>query len=116
MAMRKTLKDFGYPQEGIIYVDSGGGNGYECPQEALSAHTCGSCKKFNRKEWICMKDNADKEPDEDFCDDIDYAEEWLDSQYGFRSPVRCEYSSDDTYEQACKAIDRINTSISDQWR
>lgn len=115
--MRKmTLKDFGYPEEGIIDVDRGGGDCYEVPQEALSAHTCGSCRKFDRKEWTCKKDNEEKDPDYDYCDDIDYVDEWLDSGDGFRSPVRNEYSSDETYKQACEAIDAINRYIDDKNR
>ena len=108
MRKQMTLADFGYPAEGIIeYTTDGGPDGHECPQEALSAHECEYCRKFNHDDWTCSKDGSNKWID-DTCGDIDYIEEWLDSSYGFRYPVRCEYSSDETYEQACKAIDRIN--------
>lgn len=114
--IEKTLKDWGYPSEGIIEVDMGGGDGQEFPQEAWSAHTCGSCRKFDRKDWVCTLTNEDKDPDDDTCDSIDYEEKWLEPGYGYRSPVRCEYSSDRTYEQACKAIKAINEWIDDRER
>ena len=114
--MRKepTLADYGYPSEGIIEVDRGGGDGYELPQEALSPHTCGWCRKCDSGE-TCTKDGREIDVDTDTCDDIDYREEWLDTSYGFRSPVRCEYSSDKTYKQACEAIKAINSSIKDDY-
>ena len=110
MSKNKTLKDFGYPSEGIIDIDRGGGDSYECPQEAFSAHTCGSCRKFT-KDWTCGITGEDKEPDYDTCDDIDYIEKWVGDEFGFRDPVRCEYSTDEAYEQACKAINAINRDI-----
>ena len=112
---QKTLKDFGYPAEGIILVDAGGGDAYEVPQEAFSPRTCEYCRLFDSKEWVCTKDGEEKDPDNDSCDDIDYIDKWLDSEYGFRSPVRCEYSSDKAYEQACKAIIRMNRNIKDEY-
>ena len=124
MRKKDRLKDWGYPSEGILDVDAGGGDSYEMPQEALSARTCQWCRKFNgdycTKEWnngdesCCVPERDEKDPDTDSCDDIDYIEEWLDSQYGFRSPVRCEYSSDKAYEQACEAIKAINKHIEDE--
>lgn len=123
--MNTTLADWGYPAEGIIDVDKGGGDSYEVPQEAFSPHTCGSCRKFNgeycTKEWnngdesYCIPGRDEKDPDTDTCDDIDYEEELLDSQYGFRDPVRCEYSSDKKYKQACEAIKAINRDIKDSY-
>ena len=105
----KTLKDYGYPFEGIIEVcPNNGPDSIEYPQEHWSAHTCGSCRRFNN-DWICEKTGEEKDPDEDTCDDIDYEEKELDGE--FRSPVRCEYSSDKAYDQACKAIARINADI-----
>lgn len=109
-----TLAEMGYPSEGIIEVDRGGGDGYEMPQEALSPHTCGWCRKCDSGE-TCTKDGREIDVDTDSCDDIDYQEEWLDTSYGFRSPVRCEYSSDKTYKQACEAIKAINSSIKDDY-
>lgn len=124
MRNRMTLKDWGYPAEGIILVDDGGGDFHEAPQEALSAHTCGSCRLFNgdycTKDWnngeedYCIPERDEKDPDFDYCDDIDYVEEWLDSEYGFRSPVRNEYSSDKAFKQACDAISAINRYIEDE--
>lgn len=114
MRREPTLADYGYPAEGIIDVDLGGGNGQEYPQEAFSPRTCGSCRKFNGGDWTCYKDGEDKDPDNDTCGDIDYQEEWLDNGY-LRSPVRCEYSSDETYKQACEAIEAINRSIKDEY-
>ena len=111
MRNRITLKDYGYPAEGIIYVDVGGGDDYEAPQEALSERGCCYCRNFDSKEYICKLTGEEKDPECDYCDRIDYIEKWLDSEYGFRSPVRQEYSSDQTYEQACKAIDAINHDI-----
>ena len=108
--MKTTLKDWGYPLEGIIDVDAGGGDSHEMPQEALSEHTCCYCKNFNNKEYICKLNGEDREPDE-YCENIDYIEQWLDSEYGFRSPVRQEYSSDKAYKDACDAIDAINRNI-----
>lgn len=108
------LKDFGYPLEGIVYVDAGCGDDYEVPQEALSAHTCGSCQNFDSKEWVCKLTGEDKDPDDDFCDGIDYKEEWLDCEDGYRSPVRNEYSSDKAYEQAVKAINSINRYVREE--
>ena len=106
LRMEPTLADFGYPAEGIIeYTTDGGPDGHECPQEALSPHQCSSCNRYF--DWTCQLTGEEKDP-EDTCEKIDYVEEWEDSSYGFRSPIRCEYSSDKTYEQACKAIDRIN--------
>lgn len=110
--MKYTLSDFGYPSEGILDVDAGGGDSYEVPQEALSPHTCGYCRKCDCGE-TCTKDGRDVDMDNDSCEDIDYIEEWLDSSYGYRSPVRCEYSSDKTYHQACKAINAINRHMED---
>ena len=110
----KTLADYGYPAEGIIEVEIGGGNTYEIPQEGLSPHTCESCRKLN-KDWVCTLTGEDKDPDNDTCQDIDYEEKWLDCSYGFRSPVRCEYSSDNAYEQACKAIKAINRHNDDEY-
>ena len=122
--MKERLNDWGYPAEGILDVDAGGGDSYEMPQEALSAHTCGSCRLFDgdycTKEWnngdesYCIPERDEKDPDTDTCEQIDYVEEWLDSQYGFRSPVRCEYSSDKAYEQACEAIKAINAYINSE--
>ena len=122
--MKDRLKDWGYPAEGIILVDAGGGDDYEMPQEALSAHTCGSCRLFDgdycTKEWnnadesCCIPERDEKDPDTDTCDEIDYVEEWLDCEYGYRSPVRCEYSSDKAYEQACKAINAINAYVNSE--
>lgn len=109
-----TLVEMGYPSEGIIEVDRGGGDGYELPQEALSPHTCGWCRKCDSGE-TCTKDGHEVDVDNESCDDIDYQEEWLDTSYGFRSPVRCEYSSDKTYKQACEAIKAINSSIKDDY-
>ena len=121
MKNKMTLKDFGYPEEGILDVSNGGEDSYEMPQEALSPHTCGSCRLFNgeycTKEWnnadesYCIPERDEKDPDVDTCDDIDYQEEWLDCSCGFRLPVRCEYSSDKAYSKACKAIEAINISI-----
>ena len=113
MARQKRLKDYGYPSEGIILVDKGGGDDYEMPQEALSARTCGSCRQLDC-DWCCKRTGEEKDPDVDYCDDIDYQEEWLDTEYGFRSPVRNEYSSDKAYEQACEAINAINRNIEDE--
>ena len=124
---RTSLEDWGYPAEGIIDVCWNGDPDrcQEMPQEALSAHTCGSCRLFNgdycTKFWnnaeedYCLPDRDEKDPDNDTCDDIDYEEEWLDTQYGFRSPVRCEYSSDETYKQACEAIAALNRAIADEY-
>ena len=96
--------------EGIIDVSPNGSpDSYEVPQEALAPYTCCSCRKFDGE--CCTKDGKEKDPDNDTCEDIDYEEEWLDTEYGYRDPVRCEYSSDKTYEQACKAIRRINAAI-----
>ena len=110
MKKKMTLADYGYPAEGIIGVDCGGGDGYDLPQEALSAHTCKWCRKCEHGE-TCSKDGRDVDIDTDTCEDIDYIEEWLDTSYGFRSPARCEYSSDKTYKQACEAIKAINRNI-----
>ena len=110
MRKRETLKDWGYPAEGIIDVSNGGEDSWECPQEALSEHTCAYCRKFT-KDWTCSDTGEDQDPDQDYCDDIDYIEEWLDTEGGFRSPVRNEYSSDATYQQACEAIKAINAHI-----
>ena len=117
--MRKTtLKDYGYPAEGIVYVDTGGGKDYECPQEAFTSHTCISCKLWDSdyctkggKETFCTPDGNEIDPYTYTCDDIDYIDEWLDTEYGFRDPVRCEYSTDKAYEQACEAIKRLNKDI-----
>ena len=111
MRRKTTLKDWGYPAEGIIDVGNGGEDSWEMPQEALSEHTCEYCRKFDRKEWVCTVSGEDKNPDQDYCEDIDYIEEWLDTEDGFRSPVRNEYSSDKTYQQACEAIKAINRHI-----
>ena len=109
--MRKlSLSDYGYPYEGIVIIDHGGGDGYEYPQEAFTPRDCGSCRLFDSKEYVCMKTGDDKDP-YDTCDDIDYKEEWEDSEGGYREPVRHEYSSDKAYEQACKAIKAINRDI-----
>ena len=113
MQRQPRLEDYGYPAEGIICVDAGGGDFYEMPKEGISAHTCGSCRKFC-KDWTCTVTGEEKDPDYDTCEDIDYKEEWLDSSYGFRSPVRCEYSSDKAYEQACKAINAINADVNSE--
>ena len=113
--MQIDLRKIGYPAEGIICVDTGGGNDYESPQEALSEHTCAYCRRFDHKEWVCPLDGQEKNPDEDTCDSIDYEEVWLDCQYGFRSPVRCEYSSDENYKKACEAIKTINRMIKADW-
>ena len=111
MRRKTTLKDWGYPAEGIIDVDDGGGDSHELPQEALSERTCAYCRKFNKEEWVCTVTGEDKNPDCDYCDNIDYIEEWLDTEDGFRTPVRSEYSSDKTFQQACKAIKAINHQI-----
>ena len=110
MKKRITLKDWGYPAEGILDVDDGGGDSHEAPQEALSAHECAYCRNFDGKQYICKLTGEDREDDE-CCDKIDYIEKKLDSEYGFRSPVRQEYGSDKTYKQACEAIDAINNDI-----
>lgn len=124
MKHRMTLADYGYPAEGIIEIcPDGGPDGYEAPQEILSPHTCASCRKYDdacTKEWnncdeaYYVPERDDRDPDVDTCDDIDYREEWLDASYGFRDPVRCEYSSDETFQQACKAIARINADINSE--
>ena len=122
---KKTLADYGYPLEGIIEVTPNGGpDGYEMPQEGLTPHTCVSCMQCHgdvcTKEWNnadpadYIPERDDRDPDVDTCDDIVYVEEWLDASYGFRNPVRCEYSSDETYQQACKAIARINADINSE--
>lgn len=111
---RRTLDDYGYPRGYSIDVDTGGGDGYEAPQEALSPRTCESCRRLD-KDWVCPLTGGDKDPDNDTCDQIDYKEEWLDSSYGFRSPVRCEYDSDEDYKQACEAIKAINKGINDEY-
>ena len=116
MRNEPTLEEFGYPREGIVVEDMGGGDGREWPQEVLSAHTCGSCKKFDHKDWVCTMTKEDRDPDCDTCENIDYEEEWLETCYGFRSPVRNEYSSDKAYEQACKAIIAINKWMDDMER
>ena len=119
--MEMKLADYGYPEEGIVYVETGGGNCIEVPQETYSPYTCKSCRRFNgdccTKNWNNADESYycpstdDKDPDTDTCDDIDYEEEFLGGEYGFRSPVRCEYSSDETYNQACEAIKVINERI-----
>ena len=114
MNRKRTLEDYGYPIEGILDVDKGGGDFYQVPQEALSPRTCEYCRKFDSKEWVCTLTGEDKCID-DTCDRIDHVEEWLDNEYGFRSPVRQEYSSDKTFEQACKAIKAINRSIKESY-
>ena len=116
MKRKITLEDYGYPREGILDVDAGGGDSYEMPQEALSARGCDSCRNFDRKEWVCKLTGEEKDPDYDYCDDIDYIEKWLDNSLGFRSPVRQEYSSDEAYKQACDAINAINANIDDENR
>ena len=108
--MKKHLKDWGYPAEGILDVDAGGGDSYEMPQEALSEHICCYCRNFDSKEYVCKLTGEIMDSDE-YCDRIDYIEKWLDSEYGFRTPVRQEYSSDKIFKQACDAIDAINRSI-----
>ena len=114
MGKSGSLKDCGYPEEGIIYVDAGGGDDYEMPQEALSEHGCVSCRNLDKKECVCKLTGEEKDPECDYCDEIDYIECWLNTEYGFRSPVRQEYSSDEAYEQACKAIEAINDCIREQ--
>lgn len=125
MKRNMTLADYGYPKEGIIEVSHDGGpDGYELPQEALAPHTCISCRLCDgavcMKEWkdldptYYVPERDDRDVDNDTCDDIDYEERWLDTEYGFRSPVRCEYSSDEAYQQACKAIDRMNAEINSE--
>ena len=110
--MRERLKDWGYPAEGIIDVCWNGDPDRceEMPQEAYSPHTCKYCRKCDSGE-TCTKDGREIDIDTDTCEDIDYIEEWLDSSYGFRSPVRCEYSTDKAYKQACDAINAINAYI-----
>lgn len=115
MTVNKTLADYGYPAEGIVSVCwNGSPDAEDYPQEAFTPHTCGSCRLFNgeccTKEWnngdesYYIPDRDDRDPDNDTCDDIDYEQDWLDE---LRDPVRCEYSSDKAYEQACKAIARM---------
>ena len=111
-----TLKDFGYPEGYIIDTDTGGGNGQEYPQEALSSYTCNYCRKFDKKEWVCTETGKDvPNPDCETCENIDYIEEWLDSQFGFRPPVRSEYCSDKAFNDACNAIKAINKSIQEEY-
>lgn len=117
----RTLEDYGYPHWHIVEVcPNGDPYRAECyPQEHWSAHTCGSCRKFNgeycTKDWnngeedYCIPERDEKDPDNDTCGDIDYEERELEGE--FRSPVRCEYDSDKDYEQACKAIAKINADI-----
>ena len=103
-----TLKDFGYPEEGIIDVaPNNGPDSYERPQEGWSPHTCASCRKLNA-DWECTLTGEEKDPDEDTCDQLDYKKKWLEE---YRDPVRCEYSSDRTYKQACEAIKEIRDWI-----
>ena len=114
-------KDWGYPREGIVDLDLGGGDALPCPQEMWSARTCGSCKLFDgeycTKEWnnadpcYCVPERDEKDPDTDYCDDIDYIEEHLEE---LRDPVRHEYSSDKAYKQACEAIDAIRKYQAEQ--
>ena len=108
-----TLKDWGYPSEGIIEVDDGGGDSHEMPQEAWSEQTCCYCRNFDNKKYVCKLNGDDRDSDE-YCDKIDYIEKRIDSEYGFRSPVRQEYSSDGTFKQACNAIDAINRHIEEE--
>lgn len=113
--MKCRLKEMGYPKEGIRCIGYGGEDNCEMPQEGFSAHLCGSCRNFDSKECVCKKDGSEKEPDIDFCDDIDYVEKLLDCEFGFRSPVRNEYSSDQAYEQACEAIKAINKAVKEEF-
>ena len=104
-----NLRDYGYPEEGIIEVSRDGGpDGYEVPQEAFSARTCENCRKCNLEDWTCTMDGKDVDPETCTCDDIEYIEKELDCSYGFRYPVMCEYSSPSNYVMARNAIVRIN--------
>ena len=97
------LKRFGYPAEGIVQVSHDGGpDAVDYPQERFSAMVCKWCRFYCEDE--CTKGKTVEDPDIDTCDDIDYIDEWLED---LRYPVRSEYSSDKTYQQACKAIRKI---------
>lgn len=97
------LKRFNYPDEGLLEISPDGGpDTYFQPQERYSARVCAWCRRFNG--YDCTKGREVNDPDEDTCDDIDYIEEWLED---LRDPVRQEYSSEKTYQQACKAIRKL---------
>ena len=112
--MTPRLKDFGYPAAYIVSV-ADGEDDYDMPQEAWTAHECGNCRLWDKHMCICREDGSEREP-EDTCEHIDYIELRLDSSLGFRDPVRCEYESDEDYEQACGAIERLNKWLdSERW-
>lgn len=100
----ELTRKYGYPAEGVVYVDIGGGDDYEAPQERWSGQYCGSCRMFDTKDWVCKRSGEDKDPDADTCDDIDFEEKELEE---LRDPDRREYSSDENYKAACKAINEM---------